>query len=182
MINYFKRMNGWKMVILAMIVFFFAILVMPQWVKTIHEDYFVDWTPSVLHRIAVTSKENKVCRGDDVSYEIRMSKYRDYGFRIKRELINGYSIHYDVLMPPRKPLGPDQIFPQKLYVPKNAEIGEWKLRWTVEYDIPPHGSKKEWTVYVITDYSDKFSVVDCGGSEKGPKGDRGKPGKNFRGK
>jgi hypothetical protein len=160
-ISYFKKMNGWKLTILAIIVLFLAIVVTPRWLDTLYEDYFVDWTPSILHKLVVTNQNKKICQGGELYYDVHMTKIKDYSFKIKRELVNSYSIHYDTLTPPRKPLGPDQVFPQKIYVPKSAEVGDWKLRWTVEYDIPPHGSQKSWTIYSITGDSDKFWVVEC---------------------
>jgi hypothetical protein len=158
MIDYLKGMTGTKRIALGLIIGFIIIFVLPEKVKIFYEDHFVDWTPAIVHRIVL--RDTEACQGGKLFYDIHLDKYRDFEYTVKRQIVDSYNITYDSVVPPRKPLGPG-VYAGSVYIPKSAEIGDWFLRWTVEYKIPPHGSQKETTTYAITVNSEKFWVVKC---------------------
>jgi hypothetical protein len=174
-------MNNYLKKLYIVVLVGLGLLLIPSWGMYFYEEYIMDHTPAVVHKITIKNKDKQVCPGGMLLYEVDIDKKRDLPATVKRQLVNSYLISFDVIFPPRKPLG-RHIYAGSLYVPKGAEVGDWFLRWTSEYPIPPRKRNGSPQIIAVSKDSDPFWVVDCGNSEKGPKGDRGKPGKDFWGK
>jgi hypothetical protein len=135
-----------------------------------------DFEPLVVYGITVTNPNREVCQGSIMKYDIDFDKRMEASCTVKRALVNDYLVNYEPVHPPRKALG-RQIAKGDLFVPKIAETHPWMMRWTAECEVGPYKR-----IIAVTKESCKFHVVDCSGSNKGPKGEPGPAGKNFWGK
>jgi hypothetical protein len=144
------------------------------------------WFPSVplvvyCKEFKVVNQNKTVCRGSDMIYETDFEKKLPALCRVTRQLVNGYVIQYSVSEPPIKP--PGRIKERyRLYVPPNAELAVWEMRWTAECD----GQNMIDKPVPVVRQSEKFTVIDCDPNKnkgvQGRQGVQGKPGTNFWGR
>ncbi len=97
---------------------------------------FYPYTPMIIKSpIEVCNEDKQIYPGDFLIYKLDMDKRVNVQCTVYRQLVNDFSILYSPVIS-NIPKG-KKVIKVKLKIPRHTELGEYKLRWEVEYQVNP---------------------------------------------
>jgi hypothetical protein len=114
---------------------------------------FYPYKPIAIHKISILNLDKKVLAGDYIVYQMDYTKYVDLDGAMTRKLVNEFIIDLtDTITTNPVGTGVNRMI---IPIPKYADPGKYKLRFTITYKVNPIRSvtiDAESEEFIVTEY------------------------------